>query len=214
MFRLMVALIATSLCVGFASCGDDDDDNSISSPIVKTWVSTKNANETFTFQSNGRCRRLYQAPAVKGVTDNVVDDDVVEQYFDGTYLVSADNSLSVTWTMKSTTKVDSNGKQETTTEKFNPAKVEIGDFTINGNSIEVRRRFCSMDAIVALYCLSYTVSAKSVSIELGSTLRNFLYAISSISSSLALSFTVKLALSVLGASARCAAMFCEVLYGI
>lgn len=138
MFRLMVALIATSLCVGFASCGDDDDDNSISSPIVKTWVSTKNANETFTFQSNGRCRRLYQAPAVKGVTDNVVDDDVVEQYFDGTFLVSADNSLSVTWTMKSTTKVDSNGKQETTTEKFNPAKVEIGDFTINGNSIEIR----------------------------------------------------------------------------
>ncbi|MBR4648776.1 MAG: hypothetical protein IKO67_01320, partial [Bacteroidaceae bacterium] len=52
--------------------------------------------------------------------------------------VSADNSLSVTWTMKSTTKVDSNGKQETTTEKFNPAKVEIGDFTINGNSIEIR----------------------------------------------------------------------------
>ena len=130
-----MALVCT---VGFTACGDDDDDNSISSPIVRTWVSTKNANETFTFQSNGRCRRLYQAPAVKGVTDNVVDDDVVEQYFDGTYLVSADNSLSVTWTMKSTTKVDSNGKQETTTEKFNPAKVEIGDFTINGNSIEIR----------------------------------------------------------------------------
>ena len=136
-FRLMAILMVATLCTGFASCGDDDDDNGISSPIVNTWVSTKNANETFTFQSNGKCRRLYQAPAVKGVTDLVVDDDVVEQYFDGTYTVTDDNSLTVTWNTKTTTKVDSNGKQETKTEKFDPVRVETGYFTLNGNSIEI-----------------------------------------------------------------------------
>ena len=67
----------------------------------------------------------------------VVDDDVVEQYFDGTYTVTDDNSLTVTWNTKTTTKVDSNGKQETKTERFDPVRVETGYFTLNGNSIEI-----------------------------------------------------------------------------
>lgn len=51
-FKLFgLALMAVLLSVGFAACGDDDDEDAVSSEIVGTWVA--DSYTTVTFNSNG-----------------------------------------------------------------------------------------------------------------------------------------------------------------
>lgn len=135
MFRLMVALIATTLCFGFASCGSNDDDDKISSPIVGTWENSANSYEKFIFSSNGSCTRQYVVPETKGITDPVIDDEIPEQYYYGMYSVDG-NNLNVRWTKQRIRRIV-NGESKWEEDEYSPARVETGSFTITGDAIVI-----------------------------------------------------------------------------
>ena len=134
MFRLMAALIATTLCFGFASCGSSDDDDKISSPIVGTWENA-NSYEKFIFSNNGSCTRQYVVPETKGITDPVIDDEIPEQYYYGMYSVDG-NNLNVTWTKQRIRRIV-NGESKWEEDEYSPARVETGSFTITGDNIVI-----------------------------------------------------------------------------
>lgn len=57
-FSMLSIIIMTALCVGFTSCGDDDDDGNAA---VGTWVAEhKNDSYKFNFKSNGRGTIIYK----------------------------------------------------------------------------------------------------------------------------------------------------------
>ena len=55
--HLMAIMIVAMLCVGFASCGSDDeekDEEKVSSPLIGTWENgTSEAGAVIVFKSNG-----------------------------------------------------------------------------------------------------------------------------------------------------------------
>lgn len=57
-WSMLTIFMVTLLCVGFTSCGDDDDDTNIA---VGTWVKEEGRRSyTFTFRSNGSGTVVYK----------------------------------------------------------------------------------------------------------------------------------------------------------
>lgn len=127
LFRLMALMMVTTLCMGFAACGDDDDDND--SPIVATWTNVSNENQAFQFKSNGEVINHLVNPKLKGVVDNELSDSEVERYVYGTYTVNG-NSFTITWTNEKTLVVKSDNSREWVKKTYSPAKIDEGTFTV------------------------------------------------------------------------------------
>lgn len=58
LFTMMTIVLMSLVCTTFISCGDDDDDKTVKSPIVGTWVISESGDdwsstETIVFNSNG-----------------------------------------------------------------------------------------------------------------------------------------------------------------
>ena len=136
LFRLMAIMMVATLCLGFASCGDDDDDNDKGSPIAGTWTSVNNSQDKFVFLSNGNCERHYDYSATKGVTDITVDDDtVLKRYFYGTYTVSG-NSFTITWNRQKVEYKNGNGSMQDV--KDFKTQTESGTFSVDDGVLTLK----------------------------------------------------------------------------
>ena len=71
-----------------------------------------------------------------GVTDIVVDDNTLEQYYYGVFTVDGDK-LTVTW-IRQKSIVEKGGEELTTETEYSPQRVETGSFTINGDAIVIQ----------------------------------------------------------------------------
>ena len=131
LFRLMALMVVTTLCMGFAACGDDDEDSN-DSPIVAIWTNVSNANQEYQFKSNGEVINHLVNPKLKGVVDNELSDSEVERYVYGTYTVNG-NRFTITWTNEKTLVVKSDNTREWVPKTYSPAKIDEGTFTITDN---------------------------------------------------------------------------------
>ena len=127
----MALMVVTTLCMGFAACGDDDEDSN-DSPIVAIWTNVSNANQEYQFKSNGEVINHLVNPKLKGVVDNELSDSEVERYVYGTYTVNG-NRFTITWTNEKTLVVKSDNTREWVPKTYSPAKIDEGTFTITDN---------------------------------------------------------------------------------
>lgn len=137
LFRLMALMMVTTLCMGFAACGDDDDDSN-DSPIVGIWTNVSNENQEYQFKSNGDVINHIVNPkyVTKGVIDQKLDDSEVEKYVYGTYTVNG-QSFTITWTREETVKINASNERETVKTTFSPAKTETGSFAVTDNYLTI-----------------------------------------------------------------------------
>ena len=136
LFRLMAIMMVATLSLGFASCGDDDDDGDKGSPIVGQWTSVNNAQDKFVFLSNGNCERHYDYSSTKGVTDITIDDDaVLRRYFYGTYTVSG-NNFTITWTKQKVEYKNASGSMQDV--KDFKAQTETGTYSVDDGMLTLK----------------------------------------------------------------------------
>ena len=111
LWSLLAIMMATTLCVGFASCSDDDDD--VNSSIIGTWEETNYFDGTWqwTFNSNGKgsCK----------VTDNTTYTFSFSFSFDGTTLKISGVEDGESYTDVYSVSFSDNGKTMTWIEVYN-----------------------------------------------------------------------------------------------
>jgi hypothetical protein len=99
LFSLMTIVLMALVCTTFISCGDDDDDNkTVKSPIVGTWVISESGSdwsstETIVFNSNGTGTLSLQGYATankkresynysQGFTYNILSERLLKVHFE------------------------------------------------------------------------------------------------------------------------------------
>ena len=83
-FRFFATLLIITLCAGFTSCSDDDDENESNSPLVGTWIMTKSIKDGRTRipGQNGFDGGLGLVFSANGTFYNLVENEKAE---DGKY---------------------------------------------------------------------------------------------------------------------------------
>ncbi|MCR5780171.1 MAG: hypothetical protein K6G70_06470 [Bacteroidaceae bacterium] len=98
LLAMMTIVLMALVCTTFISCGDDDDDKTVKSPIVGTWVLSESGSdwsstETIVFNSNGTGTLSLQGYATankkresysysQGFTYNILSERLLQVHFE------------------------------------------------------------------------------------------------------------------------------------